>query len=252
MTIKNHFFFGYAGNKRNEVENIVNKISLNNITHIVEPFCGSCCLSWYISTLHPKKFTYILNDNNGYLIQLLKIARDKEKFKKLIKQLNNIVLNIDKEKYDKICKLPLLSSWIIKHKIYAIRPGLFPLNYSPKTFDYLEDCPIVNFLRTEKIYIKCIDGISLLEKVNKYKKCLIFMDPPYLSSCNDLYYNSNTNIYKYIFDNPIDNYKAKIYLCLENIWIIKLLFHNQGKILDEYNKTYEMSKKKTTHIIISN
>ena len=43
---------------------------------------------------------------------------------------------------------------------------------------------------------------------------------------------------------------AYIVLCLEDNWIIKLLFKDYIKA--EYNKKYEMSKKKTTHLIITN
>jgi len=77
------------------------------------------------------------------------------------------------------------------------------------------------------------------------------MDPPYISTCNDFYYDHSMNIYEYLYNNKITNEKAKIYLILENIWIIKLLFQHNF-ILFEYDKKYESSKKQTTHIIISN
>ena len=59
------------------------------------------------------------------------------------------------------------------------------------------------------------------------------------------------NIYEYLYHNNITQEKAKVYLILENMWIIKLLFQHNN-ILFEYDKTYEASKKKTTHILISN
>ena len=62
--MKNHFIFSYAGNKRNEVEQIFDKIDLKDIDTIIEPFCGSSAMSYYLSTLYPKKFKYILNDNS--------------------------------------------------------------------------------------------------------------------------------------------------------------------------------------------
>ena len=57
--MKNHFYFPYVGNKREEVEYILNNLNLDNITTIIEPFCGSCALSYYISTKYPNKFKYI-------------------------------------------------------------------------------------------------------------------------------------------------------------------------------------------------
>ena len=68
---QNHFIFGYAGNKRGEVEVIQNYLEQNynfeKIKTIVEPFCGTSAYSYYLSTLYPKKFKYILNDNNKLL-----------------------------------------------------------------------------------------------------------------------------------------------------------------------------------------
>ena len=69
--MKNHFLLPYSGNKRNEVENIYNTTKdiykYEDIKTIVEPFCGSCAYSYYISTLYPKKYKYILNDNDKFL-----------------------------------------------------------------------------------------------------------------------------------------------------------------------------------------
>ena len=61
-------------------------------------------------------------------------------------------------------------------------------------------------------------------------------------SCNDMYNHKGINIYEFLYNNPISKEKSKIYLCLENMWIIKLLFQKYKFI--EYDKRYEMSKKK--------
>ena len=86
--MKNHFFFSYAGNKREEVEHIYNLSDLNNIDTIVEPFCGSCAVSYYLWTQNKdKNYKYILNDLDGYLINLLKIIRSGE-YKKIEDEVN--------------------------------------------------------------------------------------------------------------------------------------------------------------------
>ena len=97
----------------------------------------------------------------------------------------------------------------------------------------------------------CDDAIKVYEQYKNNKKCMIIMDPPYISTTNDFYLDHNMNIYEYLCNNNITKEKAKIYLILENIWIIKLLFQN-NYILFEYDKQFQMSKKQTTHIIISN
>ena len=53
--MKNHFFFSCCGNKREEVEHIYNLLDLENIDTIVEPFCGSCAMSYYIWTQNKDK-----------------------------------------------------------------------------------------------------------------------------------------------------------------------------------------------------
>ena len=88
-----------------------------------------------------------------------------------------------------------LLSWIIIHKIYAIRPGLFPSDRQMIiTFNFLKECPIINFLRTEQISFLNIDAINIINQYKNSKKCFIFLDPPYLLSCNDFYKNAKVNI----------------------------------------------------------
>ena len=251
--MKNHFLLSYAGNKRKECKEIYDSIKDKLITTktIVEPFCGSSAVSFYISTLHPKEFKYILNDNNKHLIELYTIAKSKSKLKKFIKDVNVLVKDITKEIYKELIQKENVQSWFIKNTIYAIRAGLFPLKGKIKDdFSYLEQCPIINFLRTEKITFSNIDAIDLIDKHSKDPTVLLFLDPPYLKSCNDFYLDSNVNIYEHLYKNKITDMKASVILCLEKNWIISLLF--DGLIKKTYDKTYEASKKKTSHIIILN
>ena len=253
--MKNHFFISYAGNKRNEVQKLYETIepNLKNIKTIIEPFCGTSAFSYYISLKHPKQFNYILNDNNKYLIELYNIAKDDEKLKQLIEELDVMIIDIDKIKYNTIIKEDNIKAWLIKNKIYCIKPGLFPNDPKRKilkSFDVLLKCPIINFLRTENITIKNDDSNDIINTYKDDKKCLIFLDPPYLNCCNDFYLDSNINVYEYLSKNTIKKMKSYIVLCLENNWMIKLLFNNS--ILYAYDKLYQGSKKQTTHLIITN
>ena len=74
--MKNHFYMPYYGNKRTEVEEIYNNIDLTNIKIIIEPFCGSCAMSYYIWTQSKTKMKYILNDNNPYMKQMYDIIKN--------------------------------------------------------------------------------------------------------------------------------------------------------------------------------
>lgn len=246
--MKNHFIFGYAGNKRDEVEKIYSEIDFTNVKHIIEPFSGTCALSYYISTLHPKTFTYHINDNNKCLIELYNILKSKTKTNKLNKDFNKLAKILNKDIYNKL-DFNSLMGFLIHSKFYSIRPGLFRLDYKYKEIDF-NLYPIVNFLRSEKVIITSIDGCELLQKYINNKNCFIFLDPPYLMSCNDFYLSPTVNIYEFMCINDIDLYNCKFITVLEDNWIIKLLFKN--KIIIEYDKLYQTSKKKTKHLLIKN
>lgn len=254
--LKNHFFMAYAGNKRQEVKNIFESIknNIDSIKFIVEPFCGSSALSFYLSSLYPGRFTYILNDNNKFLIELYQIFKDEEQLitftndiKEEIKKIVSKEIYLTHQKKSNEC----LKSWFIVNTYYSIRPGLYPLEgLKTEKIDKLSKSPIIEFLRTENIILSCSDWKTIYDHYKMNEDALIFMDPPYLSSCNDFYKCPNANVYEELFENDIDKENAKIILCLENIWIIKLLF--KSKKCYEYDKKYETSKKKTTHCIILN
>lgn len=253
--MKNHFMIAYSGNKRNECVDLYNEIKdkIENIKYIIEPFCGSSAFSYYMSLQHPKKFKYILNDNDNFLIELYETARDETKLNEFVIKINNILIDINKEKYDKLNKNELIG-WFIHHKIYCIRPGLFPLESKTKTIKrditLIKNSPIIKFLRTESIIFKNIDGIDIINEYKNNNNCLIFIDPPYLLACNDMYKSSKVNVYEYLYINKITDFKSIVLLCLESNWIINLLF--SGLIKKNYNKLYQLSKKKTNHLIISN
>jgi len=240
----------YPGNKRQEVTKIYPLLDLTNIKIIVEPFCGTCAFSYYVSLQIPN-LTFVLNDNNNYLKEMFEIIIDDRLLNKFESKVNSVLDTIkNKEDYLTIIKNDDIVSWFIKNKYYNIRPGLYPTNDKFKHI-IMRNYPIVDFFKNNKIIFTCDNAINIYKKYKNNKKSLIFLDPPYISSCNSFYMSPELNIYEYINLNNIKNEKAKIYLILENIWIIKLLFQN-NKILMEYNKKYEISKKKTTHVIISN
>jgi site-specific DNA-adenine methylase len=253
--MKNHFFFPYAGNKRQEVVRIHDMIKdkLNGVDTIVEPFCGSCAFSVYMAMLYPKRFKYILNDNNRHLIELISISKDEEKFNNLIEELNNLGVKLNnKESYDNEKTADDLSHWVFYNSMYSIRPYLFPLTrkMNPDKFNNFKKCAFLDFIRNEEVILLNEDAINVYSQYKQNDNVLLFLDPPYLSECNDFYLSSNVNIYEYLLNNDIKNEQAFITLCLNENWIIKLLF--KGCINTTYDKKYETSKKKVTHILILN
>ena len=251
---KNHFYIPYYGNKRSEVKNIVDCIpNLETYKKIIEPFCGSCAISYYIWTLYPDK-EFILNDNNIYLKEMYDLIKDDEKIKEFEDEINNNVLNnvLDtKEHYINYIKNNDLKGWFVKNKYFKIRPGLYEQTTKNRKF-YIKDYPIYNFFKNGNIIFSCEDSIECYESYKNDKLNCIIMDPPYLMCCNDFYKEKNVNIYEYLFKNNINLQNAFICLILEEIWIIKLLFPENIYNVIKYNKIYQTNKRKTVHIIVTN
>jgi len=272
--MKNHFFFPYAGNKRQEVEHIYENIDFENIKTIVEPFCGSCALSYYIWTLNKEKnYKYILNDLDSHLIDFLKAIKN-NKYKEIENEVNNKKNEIKqyeddmieaKKIYVKYLKTNTLESWVFKNKYYNMKAGMFPLRdfkrfFNDKIWDFTTS-PIYDFLTNADIEIYNEDANKIIDKYDN-KKTFIFLDPPYIASCNNFYSTDTTeninNIYEMLSSKGLKNFKCKILICHENNWLFKLIFKDYLDGEKEYKKRYENSlrrgkpQKQTTHIVVKN
>ncbi len=245
---KNHFVFSYKGNKRTEFDYIIKDIDFKNIKYIVEPFCGTSSVSYNLSKLYPNKFTYILNDNDHFLIKLYNILKDESKTKFFKCMLDIVMRNMNKQKYNNLEND--IYRYYIHSKIFTIRRGLYPLK---EIINYKLNGEIINFLRNEKVKIKCCDANDIYDKYKDKQNAFIFIDPPYImNTClGDYSINMNLNIYYHVYKNPIKDNNALIIFCLEKMWVVELLFSDYRFV--EYGKKYQGgSKKQTTHIIINN
>ena len=190
-----------------------------------------------------------LLSHDEHLIKLYKIAQDEGQLKKLENDINEVAKTLDKENYKALMKERTFMAYMIGNLINKIRPGTWQLDYKYKPID-LNSKPIVNFLRTENIEIKQMDGLELIKDKLNNENHLFIIDPPYVSACNDFYKSKQTNIYEYFYNNEMRGMKSKIVFILEDNWIIKLLFQNYDHI--SYGKRYAATKKNTTHLIIKN
>ena len=252
--MKNHFFMSVWGNKRTEVEEIYKHLDFDNIKYIIEPFCGSSALSYYISTQQPKKYIYVLNDIDKNLIKLYKIAQDEIKYNFFIcmyELLWRACKDNNKPKYIELINNNDIICWFLKNKFYTIRSGLYPINGSLRNIQSIKDLynkPIINFLRNEKIIFYNEDAYNLIMKYNK-SNCLFFCDPPYLLT-NNSEYNSgsletkNFNIYQELLFNK-EQFKTNLYFVLEYMWIIKGLYNDN--LIHKYKKKYTGNKKKIVY-----
>lgn len=253
---QNHFFIPYFGNKRQEVERIYNEIKdeLPKYKTIIEPFCGSSALSYYISTKHPKQFKYIINDNNENLIKLYKLSKNKEEFDSMVDELVKIKdIAINKEEYNKIVLKANdgdFNSWIYINRVFFMRVGCFPTTKHVKNIEIMKDVPILEFMRNEDIEILNNDALEVYDKYKNDKKTFIFLDPPYFDTDNSHYIDPTISIYEKIVNDNILKNKALICICVKHNWIINLLF-KQCKMI-KYGFKYQTTKKDIEHVIIIN
>lgn len=206
-------------------------------------------LVFFLSLKYPKKYKYILNDNNEELINLLNILKDKEKIIQLEIEINTICSDpeFNKEMYK---QLKGLNRFIIHRRVNHFTIGLFPLNYKYKYIDIL-NCPIINFFMTENVTITNEDALICYNKYKNDDTNIIFLDPPYLLSDNSVYKNPSLKIYEYIFHENIINLKSLILFSSEYNFLIKILFDKYKKII--YNKNNISNKRQNKqHIIFSN
>jgi hypothetical protein len=249
----NHFIFSYVGNKRKEFQTFNQYIKYEGIKDIIEPFAGSASISFNIFKEHGNKFNYHLNDNDENIYKTYNLLKT-ENIEDIFVKLNEIKSTIkDKEDFLKLYKKENqnIYEYIYIRKASSFRLGLFrdlsKNNFKPTKL-LLE---FVEFIKSSNVFITNDDWAKLYDKYKDDDKSIIILDPPYLASCNSFYGNFTTNIYEYLYENSIEKNKSNIYLILENIWMINMLFRESNKLI-EYNMEYSISRKNTSHILIYN
>ena len=226
-----HFFFGYDGNKREEVEKIydVLKDSLEGVTTIVEPFCGSSAFSFYLSTLFPKRFKYVLNDNSHHLMTIYKLCReDPTGFEKWCDEMEEHGKDHSRENYNKLIQRDDITGFTILQcwSIFAL--GYYKMdterNGKKSTFRKLRFTPIIDFLRNENVELIEGNAITCLEAYKNNPLAVIFLDPPYILRANKFYSSSSLNFYDWISPQDLRDWMAKVILCLNDIPEIRSCF----------------------------
>jgi hypothetical protein len=249
-----HFIISYPGNKRNEYKYFKDNINLDGIKNIIEPFCGTSAICFNIWLEHKDKFNYYLNDNSLDIYNIYKLMKEEEP-NKILDKLNKIKIKIkNKDDYLKIYKSNYdIYEFIVINKLSRFIVGFYDetrnkeivIKFTPLQLKFIE------FIKSPNIFISNNDWFEPFNKFKDDKENLLFLDPPYISSCNDFYQDKKLNVYEYIFNNNINLYKSNIKIILEDMWINRMLFKDNN-IICRYGKKYEISKKNTFHIIISN
>jgi site-specific DNA-adenine methylase len=256
----NHFIIPYIGNKRGEFKEFIKMIDINKYNIIVEPFCGTSAISFNIWKNNGKDKTYYLNDLSRDIYDLYQLIKN-DTPENILNELNNYKLTItDKETFLREFKRKdkTIYEKLFFLKFYAIRVGLYPLDDRHKEFTFnKEQLLFFEFIKSDNVIITNGEWYNSFNDFKDNENAIFIFDPPYLNSTNTEYKLSDNdnkgkmNVYEYFYNNDISIYKSKVVFILEDIWIIRLLFKNY--ISSSYGKNYfNISKKKTNHIIINN
>ncbi len=239
---------------------------MEGVKNVIEPFCGTSALSFSLWMDYGNRFNYYLNDKDHYLHQIYKFIKTTKysaddiydavnKFKKTIKdadKLNKMNDEVNKNfnviKYITIKKVSLMgrTTGTLTYDTRGNIPA-FQKKSRPNDLQRI----FLEFIRSPNVYIINKDWKEVFDKFKSDTSSLFLFDPPYLESDNSLYNKKDLDVYDYFDKNGIRTFKSRIYFILEDIKEVRDIF-DKDKIIKRYNKTYEVSKKQTKHIIIYN
>ena len=236
------------GSKQNDIKYFSNLLPLD-VETVVEPFGGSFAVSKFFYK-DINKYKFHINDLDESLFY---IYTHYQEYLQHLTTINDLYDTLDceyKGKQLKVCIDELNINYNFKRYIinnFIIRGVMFkPLNN--KNFDENEKQILNNSLFTNEDYMNIF---------NKYKdddKAFLFLDPPYLFSDNSNYIpqNVDNDMTMILVDilNFIETCKCKVMLVINKLNIIEYVFKNYIK--GEYFKTYQLSKNKMKHLMITN
>jgi site-specific DNA-adenine methylase len=249
------FLGSRLGCKLNDIKFFEDLIPTNSKT-IVEGYAGS--FSLIRKNYFDKDVKLHINDNDKTLIKVLEIIQKDNKINEYIDSYKTLLIKHGKNAKEMKKSFNELEIPIeIKQHIlngYTVRGFFKPFpnsfNINPLK-DLLNKCEITN-----------IDISVILIRYQQDKDAFLFLDPPYLDSDNtqykgnnrldnNNYLNDNTvhyiNLLKFLEDKKT---VCKVMIILNGNAIINYLFKNFIK--KTYEKTYQITKNKATHVIITN
>jgi len=241
------FYFSYSGNKRNEMQYIKKYVNLNNYDTIVEPFGGSCAFSRFFYDIDKTK-KYIISDIDKNIIYFCNnFHKDSDKIiNDSLNYMNEINNCNDFKKYIKNIDYSDLSKFLIYRTWFNLRPGLYS-EQKPKYLSLMKNKIKLNDFFINNEYLER----DYKEQLNLFKhdeKTLIFLDPPYILSCNALYDNPSID-WEFLYD-WVRSCSCKFILVVNDNIFMRLLFKEYLK--ESNDKIYEGSKKKVSHNIYTN
>lgn len=253
MSKSNHFYHTYVGNKRNEIKYFEQYLLIDKDTIFIEPFAGSAAVSFYLWA-HNKCDNIHINDRDPMLKQIHDVMSDDIKRNDLINTLQLKVNNItNKSEYNTETKGDDMISHIIANTYYVYRFGIYPMNKPKPDYSKKFNISYNDFLKSPTVTKSYDDFKVICDKYKHDPNAFIFLDPPYVNEDNTYYHNDGSifdmeSMYQYIAD--LMKCPAKVLMIVSNTLLSRLLYKDY--IRGSYDKFYSLSKKRTTHLIISN
>lgn len=233
------------GSKTNDIKYFREYLPLD-IKNVVEPFGGSFAV--IRDVYYDDKYNKFVNDLDPELYYVYKHTNELiDGFKKwnIINEKN--ITTSDKVKlFEKEKMNDNIKKYVLKNSLVR---GSLTKRKSADSFT--NDTELI-----KKIKFSHEDAFKIIEDFRKKKDTFIFLDPPYLFSDNSGYFpqdaDSDMTSYLFKFLNIMKDKttKAKIMLIINDLSVIRDIF--KDFVVDSYGKTYQISKKKMKHLIITN
>jgi site-specific DNA-adenine methylase len=233
------------GSKQNDIKHFSKYLPLD-VKTVVEPFGGSFAVcKWFYKDIN--KYNFHINDLDEEMYYIYKNVKEMLDVTKYLSTIFDKTQGYSVKKY-------LLSSNINKHisnyliKNTIINGGIFN-NISPTGKYCVAETDILNNSKFTNEDYK-----TILEQYKDEKDAFVFLDPPYLFSNNSGYYPQTedtdaTHIIPYILEY-LKISKCKVMLIINKLGILEYLF--KDFIKGEYQRIYQISNKKSVHLIITN
>jgi site-specific DNA-adenine methylase len=222
------------GRKDNELKYLlpIIKENINEDTIFIEPFCGSCIVSYNVFKLNTVKEFHI-NDIDEMRMKFYNDITDISKREEFYKIQDDIIENGPDEYYIYEDKTELGSeyiSYLFEKRIGTFMFGSFPGKISSTKIsdNWMEFLTIAN--KTND------DWKVIMEKYKDNKNAFIYLDPPYFNMCNNIYTeHDDKKIYIDIVDY-LKNSKCKILFSVNKNIITEYIYK------DYINNTLQKNK----------
>lgn len=240
------FYICRLGSKKNDIKYFKKMLPMD-IKTVIEPFGGGFAVSRIV--YNDDKYKKVINDLDKGLYRLYTEGPEYiKRMNKLIEKRGELLRDDGKFDHNKLkleAKKQLgdfYGMWIYQQELSACH---IKINKKP----YIEP-ELKNYEFHNEEYLK------IMEDHRKDKNAFIFLDPPYLFSDNTSYRPNKeggdmTDIMVKTKEMMKDKKtKAKIMLVINKLDIVKYFFKDFN--IFEYEKIYQVGKKKSIHLVITN